>query len=381
MSLQELNLIVTIKQSKEVLFQIAPVSKEKLQKIKGLHLGKIMPESSQMKCKSCQDQVKINLFWTKSMVVIGNNQPSKPQLEPLKTKLNKGDAKRDALGPKSHTTEKIKKEVFDTTLPMKEIKQEKDLEEIIDKDIEHIQKSEAESEYEIPKWCEPTNVPKTKPTERSREYPRDLCHICSKYIRREWIKDHIFKHEIANQRPFECNECDKSFSRVPSLHDHLVQKHFPALAQFLCSHCPSVYLRKSLLQKHLYDKHRIGQSRDQICPQCNLVFANKGSLKSHITNMHTDPSQKQKYTCEECSKIFFKKWHYKSHIKIHLPENERPYRCFCGKSFIHPFMFKRHQLEHENPEQVLVRCKVCNKGFKYTNSLTVHMRIHTGMNF
>lgn len=290
--MQEINLIVTIKQSKEVLFQIAPIAKEKLQKVKGLQIGKpIFTESGHIKCKNCADQVKVNLFWTKSMVVIGN---SPPKLE--KQKANTQIQKEKS--PVKVEIVEIKTEVLHENQTIKEVKQEKieeDFEETEDNfTFEDIQRSESEaSEYEIPKWCAPK--PPSKRIGRPKENPHILCHICSKNIRRDMLNDHMFKHEFANSRPYECNECGKSFSRVNSLQDHLIQKHFTSLAKFLCPHCPSVFSRNCLLQKHLYDRHRIGKSQSQTCPHCNLVLSNKGTLKSHITNMHTDPSQKKVY--------------------------------------------------------------------------------------
>lgn len=411
MTIQELNLIVTVKRSNEILFQISPMLKEELEKIEGLRSGKLLEESSSdMKCKKCNEQVVVNLFWTKSVVigrksnvnqqktrkgksrVVKEPPPPLPEIVEVKTEIldeeeaprvkeepiiqppveveQKIDENDDDFVFEDENVQKLESESDDDWfLPEPEVKVEKEAPKIEEKDVKV--KPRGRRRTKNPKEKRPRGRPKAHPT-------FILCHICSKNIKGNLFTEHMFKHNISD-RPYQCDHCDKSFSRLASLRDHLIVRHFTSLAEFLCPHCPSVFSREPHLKKHLYDRHRIGKSQKQTCPHCNMQLSNKGILKSHILNIHTDPALKKRWQCEECSKIFFKKSHYDSHMRTHLPEDQRPFRCeICGKTYIHNNVFKRHLMEHENFESILTKCEVCHKGFKYANSLKVHMRIHTG---
>ncbi|XP_063706441.1 zinc finger protein 189-like [Culicoides brevitarsis] len=375
---QELNIIVTIKRARQVCFQIAPMPKEKLQSIEGLQLGQILEESPRMKCKKCEDPVEVNLFYTKSEVVIENYGPKVKKSTVEVKKEEKPRKKRQKIEPK------LEPEIV-------EVKQEPEIEiktepEVVFDEVEQKNESEAESEnYEIPSWC----APKVEETKKKRERNKDstkryrrrfvLCHICSKEVRQCQLKAHLVKHEVNSNKPYGCNECGKYFCHYLVLQDHLIAKHFPWLAPFLCPHCATPFARQAHLKKHLYDKHRIGPTQEETCPHCKKVYSSKGSLRTHIAHMHSDPAQRKQFVCNECSKVFFKKGHFELHVRIHLPEDQRPFKCECGKSFINPAKFREHKLEHENPAKIVLHtCEVCQKSFKYSNSLLVHMRLHTG---
>uniref|UniRef100_A0A336LZM2 CSON005096 protein n=1 Tax=Culicoides sonorensis TaxID=179676 RepID=A0A336LZM2_CULSO len=424
-----MNLIVTIKsRSNKVFFQMAPCSKEKLAKISGLHVGELIENSPKMKCKKCSDLIKLNLYWTNAMVVIGDppeeksnkkgggkakkvtpkrekvskkvpimeeidlpelNLDIKPELKPLmiENEIKKPIPEKSEL----NSTPIKEKTVCKTTKqsPPK-IKQEPEIQFSDDNNDDFtwnddtIHSSGPESEYEIPDWCQPNKPPrKKKKTERVKlprtQNRRTICHVCSEEVSLVNIKSHLLIHENGEQNPYVCNECGKRFVRLTSLHAHLIKSHFRSLAKFKCDKCPRAFLSKSDMDRHLYSIHGIGESFSQTCPHCNVVLADKSILKAHIISLHTDPKLKKKHTCEYCSKIFFRKTHYKMHVLTHLPEDQWPYHCEkCGKGFKQPNLYRKHMLEHENPAAILTHCKVCGKGFRYANSLNVHMRIHTG---
>uniref|UniRef100_A0A336LUF7 CSON005095 protein n=1 Tax=Culicoides sonorensis TaxID=179676 RepID=A0A336LUF7_CULSO len=207
---------------------------------------------------------------------------------------------------------------------------------------------------------------------------KTLCHICSKEVNTNILKYHLAAHASGQKQPYECNECGRKFTRPLTVLDHLIHKHFQSLAKFSCELCPKVFARLPILNQHKVATHRIGENLSQKCPHCNLILANKSTLKTHINDMHTDPALKKKFTCEQCSKIFFKKDNYKIHVLTHVSQDKWPFHCeICEKAFIKKGVYDKHKKEHLDLESILKKCEVCGKGFKYRNSLVEHMYIHT----
>lgn len=206
-----------------------------------------------------------------------------------------------------------------------------------------------------------------------------MCHICSKEVRRSKMYSHLIRHNVSDGRPYSCAHCERRFSGRGALKCHLVKFHFKEFASFSCHLCPLVFKARQEYEKHLFSRHRIGKSAAIACTICKKVLANESSLSAHMTSQHTDASEKQKFDCPHCEKFFFKKRNLEAHIPTHLPENERPHKCWCGRGYATRDKLNRHHLEHTDPNKLLSVCTVCGKSMKSKQSLKVHMRIHTGM--
>lgn len=205
-----------------------------------------------------------------------------------------------------------------------------------------------------------------------------MCYICSKEVRRCKMHGHLLKHSVADGKPYTCAHCEKRFSSRGALKSHLVKFHFKNFANYSCHLCPLVFKGRQEYDKHLFSRHRIGKSNAVPCSICGQILANESSLNSHMNSRHKDASQKQKFECPHCEKFFFKKTNLEIHIPTHLPESERPFKCFCGRGFCSRDKLNRHKLEHTDPNKLLSVCNVCGKSMKSKQSLKVHMRIHTG---
>ncbi|XP_053316505.1 zinc finger protein 583-like [Spea bombifrons] len=110
------------------------------------------------------------------------------------------------------------------------------------------------------------------------------------------------------QRPYQCNECAKTFSD------------------------PSRFLR-----------HRIGHTggRPYHCRHCAKTFRQPYELMVH-QRVHTG---EKPYHCTVCGKKFIKNSILKVHQRIHT--GERPYKCpQCSKSFVQSHHLKTHQKTH-----------------------------------
>uniref|UniRef100_A0A336LXG9 CSON005091 protein n=1 Tax=Culicoides sonorensis TaxID=179676 RepID=A0A336LXG9_CULSO len=362
MESQDINVIVTIKNLEEIFFQITPISKEHLQRITNFKSGITLNESN-LTCRNCHENLSINFFWTQlplsrshweNKIVIENDDENSLITYDDGSEIVVEELKFDESGS----------EISDRLEPG-EIKME-DYEDSIS--VEFEKNVECDSEA-------PVQVKVEDQDKKFKENHKIQCELCSKYVAKQSWKRHLMKHQNGN-RPYTCNECEKSFSCLPSLNMHLIRKHFPHIPTFKCPHCPAFFLQSKKLDQHL---HTIGCKEKFDCPHCNVTLANSATLRVHIRNLHTDPRRKKKFECDQCTKFFYSKPQLKVHKMTHLPENERPFRCEkCGKCFVTSYRLKKHLVEHTNPEKILRRCEICRRGFKYANSLKVHMRIHTG---
>lgn len=78
---------------------------------------------------------------------------------------------------------------------------------------------------------------------------------CSKkFTRRDNIKYHLKTHDQHRDRPFCCDQCDKSYFRAIDLTRHRVVTHEKVKA-FICDVCLQSYTRKEALRRHMEKKH------------------------------------------------------------------------------------------------------------------------------
>lgn len=493
---QEVNIIVTVKNLEELVFQVAPIAKAKLEHISSLKPGKMVLKSH-VECESCNSDLEVNFFWTHALSVndcmsakvneikdeivveemgelkveqdyeeieyeeeylieeYAEPEPG-PELEPDEFEVKEEEIEMfeeeeevpEKIEPRkslNKTTPK-KKRIIDNKFIIPENDMVRTIEamgscdycgytrkrhncflsrnnffvhcatHLIKKDgrifscvacgmpsmtindarchaMECDERRSYKEEWER-KELEAT-LEDTKPIivdasdsrlkTSTKKYPRSkvLCHICSKYIFKQSMVDHMLKHESGTSMPYQCNECAKRFSCRDNLRKHLIVNHFPHMAKFRCPQCPTVFAQKHFYEAHIMAKHKIGNIEKVTCGLCGIVVANERNLKEHNFNTHVDPSMKRKYQCQHCNKVFYDKRHHKAHMMIHLPEDQRPHKCeTCGKMFVSSYKYKQHVLEHKDPELILRKCEICGKGYKYANSLKVHMRVHTGeLNF
>uniref|UniRef100_A0A336K8N4 CSON005094 protein n=1 Tax=Culicoides sonorensis TaxID=179676 RepID=A0A336K8N4_CULSO len=501
---QEINIIVTVKSLDELIFQVAPIPKTKLQQITSLTPGKTVLRSH-VKCETCNDNLEVNFFWTHALSVNEKSLQPAPMVTEIKEEyelVGDADMKIEKIEHDEYGDEEILEEgeVYEEEYLIEEFEEEEgggqDQEnyedamrefknESVDDEVMYVKRkqrpatkrkynntknlknfiipdsklvrelektrkcdycgyarkrnkvnlsvnnfmlhvashtiqrdgvlftckacalpagsmnearthaleceereayketylNEQKIKEEFIKTSDPSIVSSTDGTlSTGKKYYREriLCHICSKSVLKTNLTEHMIKHETGNH-PFECNECGKKFGSRDNLRKHLVVRHFPENAKYKCPECPAVFAQRYFYETHKVRFHKLGDLDKVTCSLCGTMCASERNLKEHMFNVHTDPSVKQQFQCPNCEKVFYDKRHYKAHALIHLPEDQRPHKCeTCGKTFVSIYKYKQCVLSHINPDLILRKCEVCGKGFKYSNSLKVHMRIHTG---
>ncbi|KAM3181876.1 hypothetical protein ACTXT7_013490 [Hymenolepis weldensis] len=106
------------------------------------------------------------------------------------------------------------------------------------------------------------------------------------YSRRNWM--HILK-AFTNLRPFECDFCEKSFSREATFNKHVQCVH-EGLRPYKCEICEKVFGRRNNLLVHISGVHN--GERPYSCSYCHKNFKVKIHLSRHIEALHKDRVEK-----------------------------------------------------------------------------------------
>uniref|UniRef100_A0A671Y112 C2H2-type domain-containing protein n=1 Tax=Sparus aurata TaxID=8175 RepID=A0A671Y112_SPAAU len=216
-------------------------------------------------------------------------------------------------------------------------------------------------------------------------YPCTLC-------KRTFVRlSELVRHQ-QNRKLYQCANCKKCFSKQ-RLKVH--EKKRACITPHVCETCGQSFRLRVYLTLHM-KKHR--DERPNVCFHCGKQFSAKQGLKAHMVR-HTGG-----YPCPVCGKKFYQKIYLKWHLYKHT--GEEPYLCeTCGKGWPTAAQLKCHMVHHQEERPfkcedcgvcykrqsnlishrrtVHIRlrpflCEVCNKGFRLTNDLKQHMRVHTG---
>ncbi|XP_065088190.1 zinc finger protein 84-like [Ochlerotatus camptorhynchus] len=171
-------------------------------------------------------------------------------------------------------------------------------------------------------------------------------------------------------------KCAITFEDPNDLLDHVEEHHASKRREnaqeresnaFICYVCHKSFKNERSLQSHQFPKKTETQN---VCSTCGASFLYLSALINH-EKMHTGIKE---YQCDICDKAFFDERALRVHKVCH--NEERPYVCdVCSKSFLRKGNLRVHKRCHS---ESIWDCPHCSGKYKTKQSLTLHIRSHTG---
>jgi len=164
----------------------------------------------------------------------------------------------------------------------------------------------------------------------------DKCDYVAKHP--ALLKTHQLVHkEWTEADVVECVKCHKKYPNKQSLENHIRYAHTER--QFKCDlfNCSFVAKRSTDLKRH-----QATHDKQFECNICERKFSRKNYLEAHIMTKHQNVDL---FKCHVCDKQLGSKVTLRHHLKLHEKNVTKNFNCQqCTKSFRHKVSLKQHQL-------------------------------------
>ncbi|KAJ8705061.1 hypothetical protein PYW08_012381 [Mythimna loreyi] len=182
------------------------------------------------------------------------------------------------------------------------------------------------------------------------------------------VVENIKKSNITKEKPYKCEECQRSFNQKAFLTRHI--RAHTGEKPYKCDVCQTCFSENGNLIRHM--RTHTGE-KPYKCEECQLSF----SQKSHLIGHNRRHTGEKPYQCEECQLCFGQKSSLLCHIRTHT--GEKPYKCNqCQLRFKQKITLLNHISTTHTGEKPF-KCDRCPRSFSDRSSLTRHSRCrHVG---
>lgn len=213
--------------------------------------------------------------------------------------------------------------------------------------------------------------------------PRAAIVCCSRKLTKRYsVLEHLNYH--VNPDKFKCKDCNRLYADKKSLKIHLTQQHGNIEDKpFECDHCGKRFVRLEPLRLHLRSHLSEEEKQKLRTHLCNECGST--FISQHVLKSHIKYSHlKMGFYCEQCAKHYKAKLDYDLHRRnIHGEAGPARVQCDeCSKWFSHEKAMRKHKAELHRRESGPIICSVCGMETTSKPALRSHMKMkHTERTF